>query len=114
MYKSLIFIFFMTLKFNLFAMNIEDIKIVTEELPPFLYLDQNGVAQGFLAERVNKIIRKLKIKIKNKIEVQPWARAYDTALKNDGTMLFSLSKTKEREKLFKFCCVILSSKKYLF
>ncbi len=112
MTKFFIFMFFTFITFNVFSLNIQDIKIVTEELPPFLFLDKNGDAQGLLANRVNEVIKKLKIK--NKIEVQPWVRAYVTALKNEGTMLFPMAKTKDRELLFKYCCVIFKARIYLF
>nr|BFD30563.1 transporter substrate-binding domain-containing protein [Pigmentibacter ruber] len=106
----LLLIFFTNSK--ILALNVEDIEIVTEVLPPLSYLDENGNMKGILIERVNKLREKLKIK--NKIELLPWARALQNTSKKDGTMLFALAKTKERENIFKFCCVVFKARQYLF
>ena len=58
-----------------------------------------------------KIIKQVlkKARIDYDIRLYPWARSYEMALKNDNTMIYSILRTPEREKLFKWVCPISGS-----
>jgi polar amino acid transport system substrate-binding protein len=62
-------------------------------MSPFQINDGNQLS-GFAVELVNDI--KLKTGINAKIEVYPWARAYNIALQEPNVFIFTLVKTQER------------------
>ncbi|WGL58951.1 transporter substrate-binding domain-containing protein [Pigmentibacter sp. JX0631] len=95
-----------------FANEIQDFKIVTETLPFLTFIGKDGKTEGVLADRINKLRKNLKIKAE--IELLPWSRAYIIAQKENGTMIYPIAKTPEREKLFKFCCILYKAKTFLF
>jgi polar amino acid transport system substrate-binding protein len=72
--------------------------VVTEILPPYQFYQENNVLSGFSVEVLEALF-----KITNDdtdLKVLPWARAYRTALNQPNTLIFSLSRTLSREKLF--------------
>lgn len=94
--KVWLFIFFC---FSLFA---SDLKIFTEELPPYNYVD-NGVATGISTLFLKKIIQVNNTPIKDtQIILEPWQIGYETVLEMPNTMIFSTAKFQNREKLFKW------------
>jgi polar amino acid transport system substrate-binding protein len=77
----------------------ETLRILTEDLPPLNYVP-NGFAVGPSVEIVKEIQRR--IGSHTKIEVYPWARAYQIALAEDNVVLFGVSHTPHREHKFKW------------
>jgi polar amino acid transport system substrate-binding protein len=75
------------------------LQILTEDLPPLNYIN-DGTLVGPSVEIVKEIQRR--IGSKEKLQVYPWARAYQIALEEKNVMLFSVSHTPEREKKFKW------------
>ena len=75
----------------------DELLILTENLPPLNYVD-NGVLVGPAVEMVKEIQRR--IGSKDKIHVYPWARAYQTAVKEKNIILFCMVRTKVREDKF--------------
>jgi polar amino acid transport system substrate-binding protein len=86
------------------------LTLITEDFPPLNYVE-NEVAQGPSVEIVQAI--QAKLGLDNKIEVYPWARGYKMTGENVNTAIFSTSRTKEREDLFKWVGPI-AVKKYTF
>lgn len=86
-----------------------DLTYVTEEFPPFNYIN-NGTATGFMVDMISAISRKAgyELPLKN-ISVLPWNEAYQTALKEPGTVIFSIARTPEREKLFSWVGPVTST-----
>lgn len=76
------------------------LTILTETSPPGSFIDESGDLQGLSVDIVREIMKHLNVK--EPIKVLPWARAYRMALKNPDTMLFSTTRTAQREKLFKW------------
>ncbi len=74
-----------------------ELTIVSEENPPFNYL-QDGVFTGSSTEVVREITRRLDLPAD--IQVLTWARAYQLALTQPNVVLFSTARTQERENLF--------------
>ncbi|MCL9780628.1 ABC transporter substrate-binding protein [Vibrio sp. S4M6] len=86
------------------------LNIMTEDWPPLNYRE-GKVAVGpavELVEQAQKILKQ-----NSKIAILPWKRAYQEVLNTKNTMLFSMSRTKERENLFKWVGPI-AAKKYAF
>lgn len=87
---------------QVFARDINSFRIFTDEYPPSNYTEQ-GVLTGTSTEIMLAVLKKLGASLGRKhIQVVPWARAYDEVLHNTDTMLFSIMRTPEREKLFKW------------
>ncbi len=87
------------------------IRIVTSEFAPFNYIDQ-GKPAGFCREVVQMLLDKLNINAS--ISTLPWARAYQTALKQKNTLIFTIARTPEREDLFHWVGILVTGNSYLF
>ena len=85
------------------AAAIETINIVLTEHPPYEYTE-NGKITGFSQEVVEAVLKE--IKVLGDFQVLPWARAYDTALNTENVLIYSMSRTPVREKLFKWVGVV--------
>ena len=87
---------FMLLSFRAYSIELE---IVTTDFPP--YQIQNGEkVTGMAVEMVQEVVKNSGHK--GTISVYPWARAYQIAQKNPNAIIFSIARTPEREKLFKW------------
>lgn len=88
----------------------QELKVMTEDWPPLNYREGKSAA-GPAVELVSMIQETL---YKNsKITIMPWKRAYREVLDTKNTVLFSMSRTEERESLFKWVGPI-ASKRYAF
>ena len=80
----------------------EDILYLTEEYPPFNYSD-GGRLRGIAVDVLDSLLGKMNQSlIRENIRVYPWARGYHLAQTQPGTVLFSTTRTPEREPLFKW------------
>lgn len=86
-------------------------KVLTEDDPPRSF-KQDGKVTGHDADIVQELLHRLK-RIEP-IELLPWEKAYQMALQGPDVMLFSVAKTPEREKLFRWVGPIGRSKLQLF
>lgn len=77
--------------------NPRELQVLTENLPPFNYCYQDS-ALGFASEIVQKML--LTANIRAQIQFENWSNAYQRALKEPNTLIFSLARSPEREKLF--------------
>lgn len=76
-----------------------EFTILTEELPPFNYTE-NGKVTGFSSEIVLELCDR--IGHPRVIKVVPWARGYRSILEEENYVLFSMTRTPQRETLFKW------------
>jgi polar amino acid transport system substrate-binding protein len=83
----------------LFPVTAAEIRVVTEHLPPY-QIDQPGAAAGFATDLVRQIFQGAGINYQ--IEFQSWSRAYQLALRDPNTCIYSISKSKERLPLFQW------------
>lgn len=72
---------------------------ITENLPPLNYLDDSG-AQGFSVELLRLMAASAGIRLE--LQVLPWQRAMQAAEANAHSVLFSLTRTPEREAQFQW------------
>lgn len=77
----------------------ETLSVLTEEWPPYNY-SQNGELTGLSTDLVCQILKRTGYDFK--IEVKPWQRAYNEALQEQNTILYTTSRTATRENLFKW------------
>jgi ABC-type amino acid transport substrate-binding protein len=76
-----------------------DFSIMTEDYAPFNYTEDGkitGLSSEIMLELINRVDQP------NNIKVMLWSEAYDKISKSDGYILYSMTKTKEREELFKW------------
>ncbi|ALS98348.1 substrate-binding periplasmic protein [Lacimicrobium alkaliphilum] len=75
----------------------QDFRVVTENHPPVQYLHQ-GKISGPATEIVRDLLKRTEIEAR--IELMPWARAYDIALNRPKVLIYSMFRTPEREDKF--------------
>ena len=94
-----------------FAFGGDDLTIITEDYPPLNYVE-NGELRGPSVDIVRAI--KDRLVIGSKIKVYPWARGYKYLETRKNTALFSTTRSKSRENLFKWVGPISEKKMGLF
>lgn len=81
---------------------INDIYFMTEQYPPFNYRDE-GRLKGISIDILNGMLKEMNATISsNNVRHLPWARAYKTVLQTPGTCLFVMTRTPDREHLFRW------------
>ncbi len=94
-----------------FAQDVDDLIYMTEDYAPANYLE-NGTLKGTSVELLKLMWKKMGYP-EQTINVYPWARGY-LYIKNMGNhVLFTMSRTKEREKLFKWVGPIFTTRQIL-
>jgi len=74
--------------------------ITTENYPPYNYTDDKGKIVGITTDIVREILKE--IKNDSCIEMMPWARAYKDIINQPDKILFSMTRTPQREYMFKW------------
>lgn len=83
------------------------LTLTTEELPPYNFSTDGGqTASGISSEVVHEILRRAEIPAS--INFYPWARAYNMALHDKDTCVYSTVRMASREKIFKWVGPILT------
>ena len=87
---------------NLLGKSDNNIKIFTEHYPPYnMMID--GKLTGSSVEILGVMFKQMKLKQRlEDIQMTNWARGYSLVQKVENTMLFSTTRTEEREQLFKW------------
>jgi polar amino acid transport system substrate-binding protein len=83
---------------------IPPIHVYTSEFPPYNFDDGSGKIIGLSTEVTQAVLKELNIKALP--ESMPWARTYAMAQKEPNILIHSITRTAEREKLFKWVGVI--------
>ncbi len=89
------------------ATEVSKLTYLTEEYPPFNF-EENGKLKGIAVDLLNEVWAKMGIP-EQKIQLLPWARAYKMVQKESNTVLFSTTRSIEREDLFKWVGPIKSN-----
>ena len=88
------------------------ICIVTEHLEPYQIQLASGELTGYAIDIVNELLA-----VTNSgatIQIMPWARAYNTALRKKNTLIFSMARTPYREDKFLWVGSLIIEKLYLW
>ncbi|NRD72534.1 transporter substrate-binding domain-containing protein [Shewanella sp. VB17] len=86
----------------LFANDLSKIKLISEVYPPYNYEDA-GANKGIAIDLLVAAMKQQGVAISaGDIKILPWARGYKTALKGPNICLFAMTRTAEREALFKW------------
>jgi len=92
----------------------KDLKFMTEQYPPYNFME-NGQLKGISVDLLEQITGRLGIVLKQKdINLAPWEEGYQLTLKRKDTLLFSTTRTVEREKKFQWVGPISPTKIVLF
>ena len=84
-----------------------ELTYYSEIYPPMNYT-KSGVAVGASVEMLEEMWKVMNIDPQI-ILIQPWARAYRNSLNEPNAVLFTMSRTQGREKLFKWVGPIIST-----
>lgn len=84
-----------------------DLSILTEEWEPYQYTE-GGMLKGYAVDLLLAILEEAgSEQTLEDVEVVPWARGYHRVKTQPNTVLFSTTRTPEREELFKWVGPIL-------
>ncbi len=93
-----------------FAQTVDDLILMTEQYPPYNF-EEDGQLQGFVVDMLVLMLERMNSTLtRDDIQLLPWANAYNKILKKPNTVLFSISRTPAREKLFKWVGPVPSNK----
>lgn len=85
-----------------FALEKTNIKVVMEpDFPPYNFYDSQGKPTGIHVELAEAMLKELG-REDIKVELIPWARAYEMGLKEKNVLVACISRMPHREKLFKW------------
>ncbi|MGM0785640.1 MAG: substrate-binding periplasmic protein [Pseudomonadota bacterium] len=84
------------------AAELSSLTFITEEYPPYNY-QRDGQPEGIAVELLERILTRTDTpRDRHDIQFYPWARGYDMALTEPNTVLFSTTRTEQRESLFQW------------
>ncbi len=89
----------------------QELKIVTEDFSPYNY-EEKGEITGLSTKVIRAVLKELGTDCK--INLYPWAKAYNMALEQENVLIYSILRISEREKLFKWVGEIPVSEMYFF
>ena len=82
------------------AQSIDDLVFYTEDYPPYNF-NEDGKIKGISIDLLVEIFKLTGSQLgRNNITLIPWARSYQYVIKKKNTVLFSMTRTTERENLF--------------
>ncbi|MGH8605458.1 MAG: substrate-binding periplasmic protein, partial [Gammaproteobacteria bacterium] len=88
----------------------ESLQFITEEFPPYNYTE-GGVARGIAVDLLIESAEAAGLALQRKdIRSYPWARGYQMAQKGPGIALFAMTRSAEREHLFKWVGPVISTR----
>ncbi|MCX6090086.1 MAG: transporter substrate-binding domain-containing protein [Candidatus Atribacteria bacterium] len=73
------------------------LRLLTEDYPPITF-QKDGKVTGYATEIVETLMKRLQVQ--GQIELMAWGDAYQIAASTPNVVLFSTTRTPEREKLF--------------
>lgn len=87
------------------------LRVVTEEAPPY-NMTVDGKIIGLSTDVVQAVLDE--VGMQAPIQSMPWARAYDIALHAENVLIYSITRTPQREKLFKWVGPVASTGWYMY
>ncbi|OGB28166.1 MAG: hypothetical protein A3F78_04110 [Burkholderiales bacterium RIFCSPLOWO2_12_FULL_61_40] len=90
----------------------QKVTVVTEEYPPYNYLDSSKKISGISTDVVEEVLKRAKIDYQ--IGMYPWARAYQMAQDDPNVLIYSIGRSEKREAMFKWVDVIAPYNVYLY
>ncbi|MGL6513261.1 substrate-binding periplasmic protein [Aeromonas hydrophila] len=78
------------------------LQALTEQMPPYNYRLAGQPVSGFSVDLLHALLARSGLTLRGDIQLQPWARAYQNARYQAGSILFSVARTPEREQQFQW------------
>ena len=105
-------IFFLVFLFTALPTTVlaDKVIVVTENYPPYNY-EHEGKVSGLSTDIIKRIMDESGLDYK--IEILPWARAYKMALNQDNVLIYTITRTTEREDLFHWIVMLSQAQFYL-
>jgi polar amino acid transport system substrate-binding protein len=97
---------------TLTPLSAQTIQAVTEDAPPYTYV-QLGKVAGPVTEVVEQSLQRAGFK-DYRLNIYPWARAYDLAQKQPHVLIFLIARTPARETLFHWTGEIMKIEYHLY
>ena len=89
------------------------VTVVTEEYPPYNFQDPSSKQiMGMSTEVVLEVFKRAKVEVK--LDMFPWARAYQMAQDSPNVLIYSIGRNTQRENLFKWVGVIAPYDVYMY
>lgn len=92
-----LFILFISLLLPISKLQATKLLILTEEWKPISFYENDEV-KGLGVEVVHEILKRLKVN--NNIKIVPWARGWKLLRAKPNVVLFTMTRTEDREKMF--------------
>ncbi len=88
-------------------------QIITEDWIPYQF-EKNGNLEGIAVDLLVLLLKRVGSRQSRKdIKMYPWARGYDILQSRENTILFSTTRTPERENVFKWVGPIFKNSTFL-
>lgn len=105
----LVFMIGISMTSTAFARSVDDLELMTENYPPYNFMDRNGL-RGISVDLMVLMLKKVNSKqTLDDIKLLPWSDGYSALLNKKNTSLFAATRTEHREKLFKWVGPISST-----
>lgn len=88
------------------------ITVVTEYLPKFQVKNEDGTLGGYATTVVNRLFELTNLP--SNVSVLPWARAFSMAKSEPNIMIFSIMRTRERERDFHWVANLQTQRFFLW
>ncbi|HYD29278.1 MAG TPA: transporter substrate-binding domain-containing protein [Azospirillaceae bacterium] len=88
-----------------------EVRVVTESYPPF-NMELNGVVVGVATDLVRAMFEEAGVP--HTLDIMPWQRAYQSALGDKDTCVYSTTETPERQPLFEWIGPLVTNNWVLF
>lgn len=88
------------------------VQLLTEDYPPFNMILPSGEIGGMSTEVVRELFRRAGIPYR--IELQPWIRAFNSAVLDNNTCVYSTTRSEHREHQFKWVGPLLENRWVLY
>ncbi|MCF2857609.1 transporter substrate-binding domain-containing protein [Pseudoalteromonas sp. SMS1] len=106
-------ILFCCIALNAVSAPLPKLQVVTEEWVPYNYANDDGVIVGRATKKVREVLDAAGVEYD--IRLYPWARSMKLAKTQPNTMIYSIYRNAEREKLFEWACPLMRPvRQYLF
>lgn len=90
----------------------QPLTIITDPYPPLGYVNPDGKIVGFTVDVIKLLLKRTGIE--GNFEMYPWARAYEMAQTEKDILIYQLTYTKERARLFQLVGPVLSIRYYFY
>ncbi|MDQ9093245.1 MULTISPECIES: substrate-binding periplasmic protein [Pseudoalteromonas] len=94
------------------SQSVAKLNIVTEHFPPAQYLDENNQLVGDIADKVRRVLDASALDYA--ISVNGWSTAFNMALRDPQTCIFSMTRSISRENKFVWIAKLAELDAYLY